>query len=128
MTIISDSRQAGKAVNRKYAPHNRELERLEKEAREAKRGLWSDSHAIPPWEFESNAEENPALLRVTNRVEPSFLYTQGEIGGGAVSKLRTFSCQSVWSLTYAPTCPVLEPILPCWRRYSFWMNLGAYGK
>ena len=24
---------------------------LESEAREAKRGLWSDPHAIPPWEF-----------------------------------------------------------------------------
>jgi micrococcal nuclease len=33
---------------RKYAPHDRELEQLEKEAREAKRGLWSDPHAIPP--------------------------------------------------------------------------------
>jgi endonuclease YncB( thermonuclease family) len=33
---------------RKYAPHDRELERLEEEARGAKRGLWSDPHAIPP--------------------------------------------------------------------------------
>jgi endonuclease YncB( thermonuclease family) len=24
---------------------------LEKEAREAKRGLWADPHAIPPWEY-----------------------------------------------------------------------------
>jgi hypothetical protein len=36
---------------RKYAPHDRKLERLEKEAREAKRGLWSNPHAIPPWEY-----------------------------------------------------------------------------
>jgi endonuclease YncB( thermonuclease family) len=36
---------------RKYAPHDRELEQLEKEAREAKRGLWSNPHAIPPWEY-----------------------------------------------------------------------------
>src|SRR3954451_24685760 len=36
---------------RRYAPHDRELERLEKEARDAKRGLWSDPHAIPPWEY-----------------------------------------------------------------------------
>ena len=26
---------------------------LESEAREAKRGLWADPHAIPPWEFRS---------------------------------------------------------------------------
>ena len=36
---------------RKYAPDDRELERLEKEAREAKRGLWSDPQAIRPWEY-----------------------------------------------------------------------------
>ena len=36
---------------RKYAPHNTELERLEEEAREAKRGLWTDQHAMPPWEY-----------------------------------------------------------------------------
>jgi micrococcal nuclease len=36
---------------RKYAPHDRELDRLERKAREARRGLWSDPHAIPPWEF-----------------------------------------------------------------------------
>jgi micrococcal nuclease len=30
---------------------DRELARLEEEARAARRGLWSDPHAIPPWEF-----------------------------------------------------------------------------
>ena len=35
----------------KVAPHDRDLEQLEKEPREAKRGLWSDPHAIAPWEF-----------------------------------------------------------------------------
>ena len=28
-----------------------EWKNLESEAKEAKRGLWSDPHAIPPWEF-----------------------------------------------------------------------------
>jgi len=28
-----------------------EWKNLEAEAKEAKRGLWSDPHAIPPWEF-----------------------------------------------------------------------------
>jgi endonuclease YncB( thermonuclease family) len=36
---------------RKYAPLDEELQRLEVEAREAKRGLWSDAHQIPPWEW-----------------------------------------------------------------------------
>jgi len=33
---------------RKYAPGDVVLEGLEKEAREAKKGLWADSHPVPP--------------------------------------------------------------------------------
>lgn len=36
---------------RKDAPNNAELERLELEAREAKKGLWVDSEPIPPWVY-----------------------------------------------------------------------------
>lgn len=36
---------------RKVAPDNAELEQLELEAREAKKGLWADSEPIPPWEY-----------------------------------------------------------------------------
>lgn len=36
---------------RQYAPENAEVARLEKEAREAKRGLWRDSKPLPPWVF-----------------------------------------------------------------------------
>jgi endonuclease YncB( thermonuclease family) len=36
---------------RKYAPRNRELERLEKHAREAKTGLWVAPTQVPPWEW-----------------------------------------------------------------------------
>ena len=36
---------------RKYAPNDRALEDLETEARKAKRGLWADPHAVPPWEY-----------------------------------------------------------------------------
>ena len=36
---------------RKYALENMELESLEAEAREAKRGLWADQHPVPPWEW-----------------------------------------------------------------------------
>jgi micrococcal nuclease len=34
---------------RKYAPLDTELERLEQQARDAKRELWADPAPIPPW-------------------------------------------------------------------------------
>jgi endonuclease YncB( thermonuclease family) len=37
--------------DRNYAPHDQELKWLEKYARQDRRGLWTDPHAIPPWEF-----------------------------------------------------------------------------
>jgi micrococcal nuclease len=36
---------------RKYAPDNAVLEKLEAEAREAKKNLWSDLNPIPPWDY-----------------------------------------------------------------------------
>ena len=36
---------------RKYAPGNTVLEGLETEARAGRKGLWADSHSVPPWEW-----------------------------------------------------------------------------
>ena len=36
---------------RKYAPGDTVLEGLEKDARDAKRGLWADPQPVPPWEW-----------------------------------------------------------------------------
>ncbi len=36
---------------RKYAPGNETLQQLEREARDAKRGLWAEPELIPPWEW-----------------------------------------------------------------------------
>jgi hypothetical protein len=42
---------------RKYTPGNRELERLEKNAREAKKGLWVAPVQVPPWEWRKRTRE-----------------------------------------------------------------------
>jgi len=39
---------------RRYAPKDKELEKLESGAREARWGLWVDPNPIPPWEFRRN--------------------------------------------------------------------------
>ena len=36
---------------RKYAPNDSALEKLEQEARENRKGLWTDPAPIPPWEW-----------------------------------------------------------------------------
>jgi micrococcal nuclease len=42
---------------RKYAPGDRVLERLEHEARDAKKGLWADPQPVPPWEWRQNRDK-----------------------------------------------------------------------
>ncbi len=41
---------------RKYAPRNAVLQELEKEAREAGRGLWADPQPVPPWEWRKHRD------------------------------------------------------------------------
>ncbi len=36
---------------RSFAPERRDYQRLEKEARKARRGLWSEKNPSPPWEW-----------------------------------------------------------------------------
>ena len=36
---------------REYAPGDTELKKLEREAREERKGLWAAAHPVPPWEW-----------------------------------------------------------------------------
>jgi endonuclease YncB( thermonuclease family) len=42
---------------RRYAPDNRDLERLEQSARDAGRGLWSQDDPTPPWQWRHGFED-----------------------------------------------------------------------
>jgi endonuclease YncB( thermonuclease family) len=42
---------------RSYAESNTTLSRLEREAREAGRGLWADADPEPPWQFRNRMRE-----------------------------------------------------------------------
>jgi len=50
---------------RKYASEDMVLEGLEKEAREAKKGLWAHPHPVQPWEWRKR-EGRPKAM------QPSF--------------------------------------------------------
>ena len=43
---------------RKYAPGDTDLEKLETEARDAKKGLWADPAAVPPWDWRGAKQLN----------------------------------------------------------------------
>ena len=45
--------------NRKSAPHDETLKRLEEEARDKKRGLWADPAPVPPWCYRNRQEGCP---------------------------------------------------------------------
>ncbi len=46
--------------NRKYAPHDDELARLQKAAQVAHRGLWADADPVPPWRYRARYRPHKA--------------------------------------------------------------------
>jgi hypothetical protein len=52
---------------REYAPNDRELLRLETEAREAKRGLGSQPNPIPPWDWRAGKGQPATAGVIGNR-------------------------------------------------------------
>ena len=56
---------------RQYARGDETLEQLEREARDARRGLWADSSPVPPWEWRKEHRAKPRPKRAQRRFRPS---------------------------------------------------------
>jgi hypothetical protein len=69
---------------RQYAPDDRERERFETEAREARRGLWSQPNPIPPWDWRAGKGQPTTAGVIGNR--RSHLYHNPSCRGVAVMK------------------------------------------
>lgn len=68
---------------RKYAPTDRDLASLEADAKAAKRGLWSQAGAVPPWEWRSGKGVPATAGVVGNR--RSHLYHAPNCRGAAAT-------------------------------------------
>lgn len=66
---------------RRYAPADRELASLEAEARAAKRGLWAQAEAVPPWGWR-NGRGIPVTAEVVGN-RRSFVYHAPHCRGAA---------------------------------------------
>lgn len=51
---------------RKYAPSDTELEQLETEAREQRRGLWETANPVPPWEWRAQRRDSQATNPISS--------------------------------------------------------------
>jgi len=54
-----------------YAPKDTALGQLEAEAKAARRGLWQDPHAVPPWEYRHPRGARAAAVAVSPRSAPA---------------------------------------------------------
>ena len=53
--------EEGMAWHYKHYDHNARLARVEEEARAAKKGLWSDGEAVPPWDWRKEHQHRKAI-------------------------------------------------------------------
>ena len=59
---------------RTYAPNDRELEKLEVEARSDRRGLWADPTPVPPWAYRKLRRGQPLDMSDVVPMEQSAPY------------------------------------------------------
>jgi micrococcal nuclease len=87
--ILPDGRMLAQEVVRngfawwdpKAAPDDKELQRLQTEAKAAKRGLWADPKPVPPWEWQ-NPVHVPASATSTEPAQVSSPNSSARPGGG----------------------------------------------
>lgn len=99
---------------RKYAPGNSELEKLEKEARDAKKGLWADPSPIPPWVYRKARRGQSLDL---SDVVPLQSETEGSTANRPARMTITDSCfsadspQTLWRSPCSPSAcfPLSNP-------------------
>jgi len=51
--------EAGMAWHYEHYDHNKRLAEAENPARAAKKGLWADGNALPPWEWRKSMKSSP---------------------------------------------------------------------
>jgi len=127
---------------RKYAPFNSELEKLESEARAAKKGLWVDPAPIPPWstgtQGEGNHSTSQTLCRWTPEPGVAVLLAVHHLFIGAVepdSSSPTLPYPIIGNrrshIYHRPDCPNYSQVAPR-NRVEFnsatlsWLRVGGY--
>jgi endonuclease YncB( thermonuclease family) len=74
IVILPDGRNLNREIVRaglawwyeRYAPGDAELERLEVEARNLKRGLWIDPDPMPPWEWQKHQRASRQAVAIAH--------------------------------------------------------------
>jgi endonuclease YncB( thermonuclease family) len=85
----------------KAAPEDKELQRLQAEAKAAKRGLWAQANPVAPWDW-----ENPVHVRQMNISTPQ---TQVVSPAGATGANRPAGASAPNSRPGSPNRPALNP-------------------
>jgi micrococcal nuclease len=98
---------------RKYAPGNVALEELEKEARDAKKGLWADPAPVPPWVYRK-ARRRQALdpSDLTPRGTPALAAPQKNVSTGPEARLYPIIGNRQGRIYHRPDCPNYSQISP----------------
>src|SRR5437867_2897534 len=91
---------------RKYAPGNVALEGLEKEARDAKKGLWADPAPVPPWVYRK-ARRGQALdlSDLTPRSSPALAVPHKTVLTGPEASLYPIIGNRQGRIYHRPDCP-----------------------